>query len=136
VGKERTKVTLDTNIVVSALGWRGNSHTILERVMQGKLELYLSYEQFEELSRVLEYPKFDFTEEQKMRFKALISSVATFVQPIELDVIKADPADNRVLECALVAKLDFIISGDDHLLSIRRFGRAKIMTASNFLNQG
>jgi putative PIN family toxin of toxin-antitoxin system len=104
--------------------------------MQGKLELYLSYEQFEELSRVLEYPKFDFTEEQKMRFKALISSVATFVQPIELDVIKADPADNRVLECALVAKLDFIISGDDHLLSIRRFGRTKIMTASNFLNQG
>ena len=136
MGKERTKVTLDTNIVVSALGWRGNSHTILERVMQGKLELYLSYEQFEELSRVLEYPKFDFTEEQKMRFKALISSVATFVQPIELDVIKADPADNRVLECALVAKLDFIISGDDHLLSIRRFGRTKIMTASNFLNQG
>jgi putative PIN family toxin of toxin-antitoxin system len=136
VGKERTKVTLDTNIVISALGWRGNPHTILEKVMQGELEFYLSYEQFEELSRVLEYPKFDFTEEQKIRFKALISSIATFVQPaIELDVIKADPADNRVLECALVAKLDFIISGDDHLLSIRRFGRTKIMTATNFLNQ-
>ena len=139
MGKERTKVTLDTNILVSALGWKGKPHTILEKTIDGEIELFISYDQFEELSRVLDYPKFGFTEEQKTRFEALISAIATFVQPnirdlaTELDIIKADPSDNRILECALVAKLDFIISGDKHLLSLRKLGRTKIMTPSDFL---
>jgi putative PIN family toxin of toxin-antitoxin system len=134
VGKERTKVSLDTNILVSALGWRGKPHGILEKAIDGDVELFISYSQFEELSRVLDYPKFGFTEEQKSRFKALISAIATFVQPTtELDIVKDDPSDNRILECALVAKVDVIISGDEHLLSLGRLGRTKIMTASNFL---
>ena len=134
MGKERAKVTLDTNILVSALGWKGNPHRVLERVIAGDLELFISNEQFEELSRVLEYPKFGFTDEQKIGFKALISAIATFVEPrTELDIVKADPPDNRVLECASVAKLDYIISRDEHLLSLRRLGRTKIVTASDFL---
>lgn len=134
MGKKRTKVTLDTNILVSALGWKGKPHRIFQEAVDGKLELFISYAQFEELSRVMDYPKLGFTEEQKTRFKGLISAVATFVHPTtELDIVKTDPPDNRILECALVAKLDFIISGDEHLLSLRRFGRTKIMTAGEFL---
>ena len=41
MGKERTKVTLDTNILVSALGWKGNPHRLLERVINGELELFI-----------------------------------------------------------------------------------------------
>ena len=134
MGKERTKVSLDTNILVSAFGWRGKPHRILEKAIDGDIELFISYSQFEELSRVLDYPKFGFTEEQKSRFKALISAIATFVQPTtELDIVKDDPSDNRILECALVAKADVIISGDAHLLSLGRLGRTRIMTASDFL---
>jgi uncharacterized protein len=133
VGK-RTKVTLDTNILVSALGWRGNPHRILQKVVNGEIELFVSHEQFEELTKVLNYPKFDFTEEQKERFKALISAIATFVEPkTRLDIVKEDPSDNRILECAQVADVDFIVSGDEHLLHLGNLGRIRIVKASEFL---
>lgn len=132
---KKTKVTLDTNILISALGWKGNPHRILQKAMDGEIELFLSNKQFEELARVLDYPKFDFTEEQKSRFKALISAIVTFVEPLTtLDLIKEDPSDNRVLECALVAQVDFIISGDLYLLSFGKLGKTKILKASEFLS--
>jgi predicted nucleic acid-binding protein len=72
----------------------------------------MSYDQFDELSRVLNYPKFNFTDEQKTRFKALISEMATLVKTSrKLDIVKEDPSDNRILECALLADVDFVISG-------------------------
>jgi uncharacterized protein len=135
VGK-RTRVTLDTNILVSALGWRGNPHRILQKVVEGEIELFLSREQFQELARVLDYPKFDFSEEEKERFKALISAIATFVEPKRgLDIIKGDPSDNRILECALVAEVDFVISGDEHLLSLGKVRKIEIVKANEFLKE-
>ncbi len=135
MGERATKVVLDTNILVSALGWlKGNPHRILQKVIAGEIELFISHEQFEELSRVLEYPKLKFTEEQKVGFKRLLSEEATFVQStVMLDIIKEDPTDNRILECAVVARADFIISGDEHLLSLGKLGRTKITNASDFL---
>jgi len=133
VGK-RTKATLDTNILVSALGCRGNPHRVLQKVVDGEIELFISTEQFEELARVLDYPKFDFTEEQKVRFKALILAIATIVEPKRrLDIVKEDPSDNRILECALVADVDFVMSGDEHLLSLGQVERIKIVKANEFL---
>ena len=131
----KTKVTIDTNILVSGFGWKGNPHRVLDMVVRGEIELFTSREQFEELSRVLDYPKFEFSDKQKVGFKSLLSSVASFVETAtELDIIKEDPTDNRILECAMVADVDFIVSGDEHLLSIKKFGRIEIVTAkSEFL---
>ena len=130
----KTRIILDTNILVSGLGWKGNPHKILEKVVTGEIELFISREQFEELSRVLDYPKFEFTEEQKERFKSLVSATATFVEiETKLDIIKEDPQDNKILECAVAAVADFIVSGDEHLLSIRKLGRIEITRASEFL---
>ena len=130
----KTKVTIDTNILVSGFGWKGNPHRVLDMVVRGEIELFTSREQFEELSRVLDYPKFEFSDKQKVGFKSLLSSVASFVETAtELDIIKEDPTDNRILECAMVADVDFIVSGDEHLLSIKKFGRIEILMASEFL---
>lgn len=113
---------------------KGNPHRILQKVVAGEIELFVSHEQFEELSRVLEYPKLKFTEEQKLGLKRLLSEKATFVQStVALDIIKEDPTDNRILECAVVAKADFIISGDGHLLSLGKLGKTKITNATDFL---
>ena len=99
-----TKVILDTNVLVSALGWPGNPHKVFQKVIAKEAELFISYGQFEELARVLDYPKFNFTEDEKARFKGLISTIAVFVTPrTKLDIVKEDSSDNRILECALVA---------------------------------
>ena len=129
----KRKVTLDTNILVSALGWKGKSHEILSMIVDGKLELVLSFEQFAEVSKVLEYPKFNFTDEQKARFKALLLKIATFVQPRERLSVIRDQADNRILECAVAGDVNYIVSGDHHLLDLKEFSGIKIVTAREML---
>jgi uncharacterized protein len=42
-----------------------------------------------------------------------------------LNVVKEDPDDDRILECAAEAKSDFIVSEDKHLLRLGHFGDAK-----------
>jgi predicted nucleic acid-binding protein len=51
-----------------------------------------------------------------------------------LDVIKADPSDNRILECAVAAKSEFIVSGDGrHLLPLRSYKGISILKVSEFV---
>lgn len=128
------KVVLDTNILISAFGWGGNPKQIFNEIIEGNLDLIISSEQFEELSKVLDYPKFDFTEEQKTRFKSLILEIAVFVYPKEkVNVIKEDPSDNIFLETAITGKVDFIITGNNHLLKLKEFKGVKIVTPKDFL---
>ncbi|MBI2232760.1 MAG: putative toxin-antitoxin system toxin component, PIN family [Candidatus Aenigmarchaeota archaeon] len=128
------KATLDTNILVSSLGWKGPPHKAFSKIISGEVEMVISDEQFSELSEVLDYAKLEFTEEQKDRFKALILEVATFVKPVEkIDAVKDDPDDNMILECAVAGSVDYIVSGDQHLLNLKRFRGIKIVTAKQFL---
>ena len=130
----KTKVVLDTNVLVSGLGWEGKPHKIWKSVVNGDIELFISQPLFEELSKVLDYPKFKFPLELKERFKSIISNVATFVETsIKLNIIDEDPADNRIIECAAITDADYIISGDRHLLSLGRYGKTRIVTPSEFL---
>ena len=130
----KNKVVLDTNILISALGWKGNPRIIFDRVIAGEFELILSYKQLNELLRVLNYPKFKFTDEQKDRFLSILLEVATLVKTnSEIDVIKEDPSDNIILEPANEMKIDYIISGNDHLLKLKDFTRATILTPTEFL---
>ena len=48
----KTKVFLDTNILISALGWKGKPKVIFERCLHGELELVTSPNQIEELIKV------------------------------------------------------------------------------------
>jgi predicted nucleic acid-binding protein len=50
-----------------------------------------------------------------------------------VDVVKADPSDNRILECAAAAKSDYIITGDDHLLRLGGFEGIPIIKVADFL---
>jgi uncharacterized protein len=133
--KRRVKVVLDTNILISALGWKGNPHRIVEKIASGNIELITCKEQLDELYRVLEYPKFAFSKEQKARFKQLISALCTSTEiPRNLDIVVEDPSDNIIAECALIANADFLVTGDPHLLSLGRVGgKTRIVRAREFL---
>ena len=116
----KTKITLDTNLMISALGWKGNPKRVFEKIVSGKVELVVSSEQFNESSEVLDYPKFGFAEEQKNRFKSLILEIATFVKPVEkINLISSDPDDNMHLEAAIAGNAEYIISGDYDLEGVQ-----------------
>ncbi len=122
-----TKVVFDTNVFVSALGWRGASHEIFNRCIKGNLKLFISIEIFDEIKRVLNYPKFRFHQAEIDEFLEQILEVGRLVETeVKVQIIKDDPSDNKFLECALAAKADYIISRDSHLLKILEFAGIKI----------
>jgi len=132
----KTKATLDTNILISALGWTGNPKQVFDKVVNGEVELFISNEQFDELSEAIEYPKFQFTQQQKDRFKSLILELSNFVKPLErIDAVKKDPDDNMVLEAAVAGNVEYIVSGDPDLLELKEFRGIKIRTPRKFLEE-
>lgn len=130
----KKKIVLDTNQYISALGWEGNQKRIVDDVIEGKFELILSKKQLEEIKKVLDYSRLGFAEEQKQRFLQLLYKIATIIETKEeIRVVLDDPDDNIILEPANEMEIDYIITGDDHLLKLKEFKDAKIIVASDFL---
>lgn len=131
----KKKIVLDTNILISACGWEGKPKELFRKILNREYELIISREQIDEVKRVLNYPKFDFTEDQKSRFLVILVLISTIIQISKrLDIIKNDPEDNRILEIALESQADFIISGDAHLLELKSYETIQLITVSDFLS--
>ena len=133
MGKKR--IILDTNILISALGWKGNPRIIFDRIIAQEFALIVSFKQLDELVRVLNYPKFKFTNEQKDRFLSLLLELATVIKArSKVTIITEDVSDNIIIEPATEIKIDYIVSGDSHLLKLKEFKNAKIVTPKGFLD--
>jgi uncharacterized protein len=66
--------------------------------------------------------------------QSIIRDAARTVQPaVQLYVIKEDPADNRILECAVSAGADYIVTGDKDLLRLKRYDSIRILSVADFL---
>ena len=127
------RVVLDTNTLVSAVGWKHSKpRIILEACLSGKFQLVESAGLLKEFVAVMERPKFGFIPEE--RKKELVARLINYCEIIEpkkkLNIIKSDPADNKLLECALEGKAQYIISGDNHLLRLKVFMGIKIVMVS------
>ena len=126
-------VTADTNVYVSALAFGGKPLQILEIAAQGLIRLSISDAILQETIRVLG-GKFRWEEAALREVDALLRSIAEVVAPTQaVDVVKSDPPDNRVLECAAEAKSDYIVSGDRDLLKLGHFGHTPIVRVQDLL---
>lgn len=134
------RITVDTNILVSATFWHGDSEKIIIKVENEEIELILSKEIINEYVEVLNYDEI----KNKIKNKNLemkysvgkIISISTIVEPLErLDVVKDDPDDNKILECAKEGKVDYIITQDKHLLKLKSFEGIKILKPDEFLKR-
>jgi uncharacterized protein len=86
-----------------------------------------------ELGRVLE-EEFDIAERVKIQRLKTLTRAAEIVSPrIILEVIKEDPPDNRILECAVEGKADLIVSGDRHLLRLKSYRGIPVVRPIDFL---
>jgi uncharacterized protein len=126
--------TADTNIYISAFTMGGKPMELLQLASSGQIELAVSTAILDEVARVLARPKFGWSADRIAELRETISGMARHVTPMQpLDVVKDDPADNIILECAQAAGSDFIISGDKHRLRLKQFGDAPILKISDFL---
>jgi len=128
------KVVLDTNVIVSALHFGGNPDKILNLANKRAVELLVSPFILDEVSRVLQR-RFNWGEKEIDYALAAIKEIATLIQPVHnLSVIKEKDSDNRILECAVSGKADFIVSGDaKHILPLKEYLGIKILKPAEFL---
>ncbi|MFH1350263.1 MAG: putative toxin-antitoxin system toxin component, PIN family [Pseudomonadota bacterium] len=132
----RHRIVLDTNVLISALLFGGNPRKILDLVISGSIDCTLSMEILDELKDVLKRPKFGFSSDACLQIVEELHGICEIVSPsVRIDVIRPDPDDNRVLECALEAQADFIISGDPHLLDLGKFNKVTILNPSDYLKE-
>ena len=84
----------------------------------GRFRLAISDALLEELGRILR-AKFAWSDEAVAETEAHLLGCAVLGQPTErLDVVRDDPDDNRVLECAVAAGSRYIVTGDAALLRL------------------
>ena len=120
--------TLDTNTLVSATISHGNEYELLKFARGWKIRLFLSLEIINEFKEVISRPKFGFSEQQVDDVvKQLINLSEIIITWVVINEIKEDPDDNMVLECAIAAKVDYIVSGDKHLLNLKSYEGIQII---------
>ncbi len=119
------RIVLDTNVVLSALLWRGTPHHLLATIGQrSSIQLYSSTALLEELADVLTRPSA--TKRLALIGRPARQVVADFVEAIELvepasvpRVVAGDVDDDQVIAAAIAARADLIVSGDrKHLLPL------------------
>ena len=132
--RRKLKIVADTNVLVSSLLWRGPEHRLIKLIEIGALDGYTSPMILEELHEVLQEPRFSFELSEAVEAVGYFVSVLAVVDPkIRLDVVGEDPADNRVLECALEAGVDYVVSGDQHLLRLGECRGIRVIRAPELL---
>jgi uncharacterized protein len=128
------KVVCDTNVLVSGVRYGGNARQILALAARGAITNHASAEILGEAESVLSRPKFGFTQEQVLGIVELFRDTFVLVSPrVAVDVMESDPDDNRILEAALQADAQVIVSGDHHLLALGTWRGIRILSPADFL---
>ena len=79
--------------------------------------------------------KFGMSAEFIEEAKGIVTEAARTVTPaVQLDVIKEDPSDDRILECAVTGGSDYIVTGDKHLLRLKEYDAIRILKVSDFID--
>ena len=123
---------MDTNVVVSGLlRQKGAPAAILDAATSKQIRCYVSESLLEEYREVLTRDYLGLDQRRAARFTGDLREVAILVVPSKKTVAR-DPDDDRVLECALEAGADFIVTGNIRDFPAQ-FRGARVVTPRNFL---
>ena len=122
------KFVLDTNVLVSATLWEGSAHKTLLLLVNKEARLYTSKAILQEYAGII---RRDFPElvSQLPKLMENVVAFSIITEPkIRLNAVSADPEDNKILECAVESRTEFILTYDKHLLNLKEYGGIKIFT--------
>lgn len=134
------KAVFDSNIYISALiKPTGTQALLIEKALMGECQIVISLEILNEIYRVLAYPrilkKLTATPEQ---IKRLFHHVSTHAFLVEIGqiirAVESDPDDNIIVTTAVRGQADYIVSGNDHLLDLKKFRNIKIVNGRDFMD--
>jgi uncharacterized protein len=129
------KLVVDTNVLISSILFGGIPGELIPLWKSGRIKPLASKEIIDEYIKVLAYPKFELSEAEINYI--LYNEILTHFDIIQIKdtpvIIKVDPSDDKFIHCAKTGKAGAIISGDQHLLSIKTYQKIKILTPAKFL---
>ena len=127
------RIVADTNIYISAFNFGGIPNQILDLGRDRSVEVIVCRPILNEIERVLRQ-KFSWSLD---RIKDALNDIDEFAETVDLlqrvTVIEKHDADNRILECALAAGADNIVSGDAHVLDLGSFRGILILSPREFI---
>ena len=132
------RITVDTNTLISASFWHEPSEKIINKAENKELILVLSEQILEEYHRVLDYEEIkEKIRDKDLEMKQALLRIGMIAEIIEvkskIELIKEDPSDNKIIECAFDGRANYIITKDNHLLKYKEYKGIKIITPEEFL---
>jgi putative PIN family toxin of toxin-antitoxin system len=130
------RILLDTNVLISALISKGKPRTLLRQAYRNKFILILSIEILNEFIKVANREHFyEYVDEREIaKFTSALTRLAHFaIQKSKFEIVKEDPDNDIVLRTAYDGHVDYIVTGDKHLSSLKEFKGIKIKTVSEML---
>ena len=130
------KVVIDTNVLVSALLFKGVPGELIECWKQRHIIPLTSRDIIDEFIRVLSYPKFQLTEKEIefLLHQEILPWFEIVTVKIRTPYVADDPDDDKFIWCALAGRVECIISGDEHLLNLDP-SPVPVLSPSQFLSK-
>ena len=129
------RAVLDTNVLISGVIATGVPHKVLVKGFTHEYQIVVSVETLNEFrDTLLKYPeRFHMDEDEVQEEVETIRYFAEFVAPQEdITAVEDDPDDDKFLEAAVAGDVDYLVSGDGHLLSLGSFRGIDIVEPRTF----
>jgi uncharacterized protein len=140
--RKQVRAVIDTNLFVSGLfADKGATRQLQDLWASGAFELAISEQILREIENTIRKPyiwdKLQLDAGDEVLLSELIREKAFIVtrDAYKTDKIQDDPTDNKFLACALEASADYVVSGDNHLLSLKHFHGVQIIDARSFVEK-
>jgi len=129
------RILLDTNVYVSAILFNGKPRLILEEIIEEKVFAFISNDILKEFEDTLSKPKFKLTNDFIQIVVSEIRDITklTNTTPLNNYLDLRDRDDYHILEAAYSAKVDYLITGDKDLLSLKKIREFNIVNPEEYL---
>ena len=127
------RVIIDTNLWISFLIGK-RLHFLRNLIIENQIKLLYSKQLKEELVLVTKREKLSkyFKNDQVQELIQLIDIISENITINKVEKICRDPKDDFLLALAIKGKADYLITGDDDLLLIKKIGKTKIVNITDF----
>ena len=129
------RAVFDTNILISALlSVTGPPFRCLALAREGFVESVTCVPILDEFADKLR-TKFGFAEDRVRKAVDEVQRISTVVTILRrLSVVKDDPDDDVIVECALQGDATYIVTGDKHLIGLGQYAGVRIIRAAQFVD--
>jgi len=130
------RIVLDSNVIISGFLFGGPPARLLEHALDGSVQCFISTPMLDEVRDVLQRPKFGLSPDQALTLAEELHDLCEVATPTRrVRIMKVDPDDNIILECALSAGADVIASGDSHLLDLGCWRDIRILAPATVVRE-